>query len=189
MEVLAPSDRQFVVVSGLPGSGKSTLAKQLASALGLPLLDKDTILEHSFDSKGIGDLTWRRALSGESDSILQNEATASDGAVLVSHWRLPGMPLNSGTPTSWLTKLSDRVVNVHCECSAEVAAERFIQRKRHARHQDGEKLPSEILVSIRAVARLGRLDIGPRVDVDTSQTPQLDALLPAVYRALETLRR
>jgi len=183
------SDRQFVLVSGLPASGKSTLAKQLAPALGLPLLDKDTILEHLFDSKGIGDLAWRRALSRESDLILQSEATASDGAVLVSHWHLPGMPLDSGTPTSWLTKLSDRVVNVHCKCSIEVAAERFVQRKRHVGHQDDEKLPSEVLASIRVVARLGRLNIGPCVDVDTSQTLQLDALLPAVYRAFETLRR
>ena len=183
------ADRQFVVVSGLPGSGKSTLAKQLALALGLRLLDKDTILERLFDSKGIGDLAWRRALSRESDLILQSEATASNGAILVSHWQLPGMALNSGTPTSWLTKLSDRVVNVHCECGAEIAAERFVQRKRHIGHQDDKRLPSEVLASIRAVARLGRLKIGPRVDVDTSQTPQLDALLPAVHKALETLRR
>jgi AAA domain-containing protein len=177
------------VVSGLPGSGKSTLAKQLAPALGLPLFDKDTILEQLFDSKGIGDLAWRRALSRESDLILESEAAASNGAVLVSHWHLPGMSLNSGTPTSWLAKLSDRVINVHGECSTEVAMERFVQRKRHAGHQDDKRLPSEVLASIRAVAQLGRLNIGPRVDVDTSHPPDLDVLLPAICKALETLRR
>jgi hypothetical protein len=36
---------RFVIVSGLPGSGKSTLAQKLAPTLGLPLFDKDTILE------------------------------------------------------------------------------------------------------------------------------------------------
>jgi predicted kinase len=181
-------DRCFIVVSGLPGSGKSTLAEQLAAALRLPLLDKDTILERLFESKGTVDVEWRRTLSRESDLILQAEATGSDGAVLVSHWHLPGMPLSSGTPTDWLPKLSARVVNVHCDCSAEVAAERFVQRKRHPGHHDDKKLHAEILASIREVAGLGRLDIRPRVDVDTSQTPNLHAVLHDVQRALETLR-
>jgi hypothetical protein len=87
--------REFVVASGLPGSGKSTLARQLAPALNLPLIDKDVILERLFESRGVGDAEWRRGLSRESDSLLQAEATAPDGAVLVSFWRLPGMPGDS----------------------------------------------------------------------------------------------
>ena len=132
-------DKYFVVVSGLPGSGKSTLARQLAPALALPLLDKDNILERLFELKGTGDGMWRRALSRESDLLLQTEARASDGAVLVSHWCLPGMPLNSGTPTDWISELSNNVVNVHCVCEAEVAAERYARRKRHPGHLDSEK--------------------------------------------------
>ena len=176
-------DRQFVVVSGLPASGKSTLAQQLAPALGLLLLDKDTILERLFDSRGIGDVTQRRLLSRESDLILRSEATASGGAVLVSHWHLPGMPPNSGTPTNWLPELSDKVVNVHCECQIEIAAERFVRRTRHSGHLDREKSYVAILDNIRSVARLGRLNIGPRVDVDTSQAPDLDAVARDVRSA------
>jgi len=180
--------RYFVVVSGLPGSGKSSLAQQLAPAPDLPLLDKDTILERLLESKGTGDVEWRRTLSRESDLILQAEATASDGAVLVSHWHLPGMPLSSGTPTDWLPKLSARVVNVDCDCSAEIAAERFVQRKRHPGHHDDKKSPAEILDSIRRVAGFRPLNIEPRVDVDTSQPPNLDDVLRDVHRALETPR-
>ena len=153
-------DRYFVVVSGLPGSGKSTLAQRLASALGLPLLDKDAILERLFESNEMRDVGWRRTLSRESDLILQTEATASDGAVLVSHWHLLGMPLSSGTPTDWVPKLSPRVVNVHCDCSAEIAAERFVQRKRHPGHHDDKKSPLEILASIREVAASGGWILG-----------------------------
>ena len=174
----------FVVVSGVPGSGKSTLALQLAPALGLPVLDKDVFLERLFESKGLGDAACRRALSRESDLMLQAEATASDGAVLVSHWRLPGMPSNSGTPTGWISRLSDKIINVHCQCSAEVSAERFVQRKRHLGHLDNERSPAEILASIRGIARLGLLRIGPRIDVDTSQTADLNVLLREIGWAL-----
>jgi hypothetical protein len=175
-------DRYFIVVSGLPGSGKSTLARQLAVRLDLPLLDKDTILESLFELKGV---ECRRELSRESDVILQAEAMASGGAVLVSHWRLPGMPMNSGTPTDWLSKLPDRIVNVHCECPVELSAERFYRRKRHAGHGDHERSRAEILASIREVDGLGRLNIGPRVDVDTSQTPDLDIVLRRIASSLD----
>jgi glucokinase len=176
-------EKRLIVVSGLPGSGKSTLAKQLASALGLALLDKDTFLERLFESKGAGDAEGRKALSRESDLILRTEATISKGAVLVSHWHLPGMPLDSGTPTDWIHELSEKFVHVHCECPVEVAAERFGHRKRHPGHLDSEKSDEEILASIHQLARLGPLKIEPCIDVDTSQTPNLEAVLRDVHSA------
>src|SRR4029453_4876249 len=97
-EGLRPSDsptamrKPFVVISGLPGSGKTTLARRLAPNLGLPLIDKDDILDGLFESKGSGSAAGRRAGSRRSDAILQREATPSNGAVLSSFWHLPGMP-------------------------------------------------------------------------------------------------
>src|SRR5262245_15783008 len=128
--------RRFVVISGLPGSGKTTLAWQLASVLDLPIIDKDAILECLFGSKGVGDAAWRRMLSRESDTMLEAQATASEGAILVSFWHLPGMASDSGTPTAWLSKLASRIVNVHCVCEPEIAAERFLRRRRHPGHLD-----------------------------------------------------
>jgi hypothetical protein len=75
------------------------------------------------------------------------------------------------------------VVNVHCECQIEIAAERFVRRTRHPGHLDREKSYVAILDNIRSVARLGRLNIGPRVDVDTSQAPDLDAVARDVRSA------
>ena len=39
-----------MVVSGLPGSGKSALATGLSARLGLPVIDKDVVLEALYDS-------------------------------------------------------------------------------------------------------------------------------------------
>ncbi len=173
-------DKCFVVVSGLPGSGKSTLARQLAPALGLSLLDKDAILERLFESKGAGNAEWRRALSRESDLILQAEAAASGGAVLVSHWHLPGMLPQSGTATGWLSELYGTLIHINCECSPEIAAERFVNRKRHAGHRDGDSIarrdPREYLSNAQA-AEPSTLDIGTRIDLDTSQTIDLNTVL------------
>jgi predicted kinase len=176
-------NRRFVVLSGLPGSGKSTLARRLAPALNFPLIDKDTILQRLFESKGVGDAGWRRTLSRESDRILQAEATALEKAVLVSFWRLPGMPSDSGTPADWLREMPAHIVNVHCACAPEVAAERFVNRKRHPGHLDSEASYEEILAGIRAIARFGHLEIGERVDADTSGEPRLDVVVHDIQSA------
>ncbi len=181
----APEDRRFVVVSGLPGSGKSSLAVQLAPLLGLAVIDKDDILERLFDSKGVGDSAWRQTLSRESDLIFQQESEASTGGLLVSHWRLPGMALDSGTPMDWLAKLSRRLVNLHCDCPVEVAAARFRQRRRRPGHLDVAKSPTEILRSIQMLAGLQPPEIGKRVSVDTSAVINLEDLAGAISKAFD----
>jgi len=176
--------KPFVVISGLPGSGKTTLGRRLAPELSLPLIDKDEILDRLFESKGIGDTGWRRALSRESDVILQNEAMSSDGAILVSFWHSPGMPSDSGTPTDWLDTPSHHVVNVHCVCDLEVAASRFLQRQRHPGHLDGGSSSVERLESLRKLTHLPPLDIGPRIAVDTSEESDLTRVVRAIRDSL-----
>jgi glucokinase len=174
----------FVVVSGLPGSGKTTLARQLATALDLPLIDKDDILEQLFERKGTGDAVWRRTLSRESDDILQREAEKSDGAVLSSFWRLPGMSPDSGTPSDWLHAPSNRLVNVRCLCEPTLAATRFIQRQRHPGHLDRRSSYADVLAQLQQLATLGPLDIDRRVDVDTSGELALEDVVSAIRAAL-----
>jgi predicted kinase len=178
--------KPFVVLSGLPGSGKTALGRRLVPVLNLPLIDKDDILDRLFESKGIGDAAWRRALSRESDVILQNEATNSN-VPSWRHWHLQGMPSDSGTPTDWLDAPSHHVVNVHCACELEVAASRFLQRRRHPGHLDGESSSAEVLVSLRKLTQLPPLDIAQRIDVDTSQEPNLTDVVRAIRGALELL--
>jgi glucokinase len=152
----------------------------LAPALSLVLIDKDDILDRLFEAKGVGNAAWRRALSRESDAILEQEATRSNGAILASFWRVPGMAADSGTATNWLNVPSHHLVNVHCVCELEVAANRFVQRRRHPGHLDGDSSAADVLASLRELTQLPALDIGPRIDVDTSQEVNLTDVIHAV---------
>jgi hypothetical protein len=48
---------------------------------------------------------------------------------------------------------------------------------------DSESTYSEVLARLRALERLGPLEIGQRVDVDTSQEPKLDAVVRDIHDA------
>jgi hypothetical protein len=166
--------RRFVVVSGLPGSGKTTVGRQLARALGLPLLDKDEILEALFDSLGVGDAEWRNRLSRSADEVLRRLAEQSAGAVLISFWRHPQVTGESGTPTDWLRSLSGKLVEAHCACSPAIAAERFLARKRHGGHLDRDKRKEDLVAAFEQLAAHGPLGLGPLVNIDTGQAVDLE---------------
>ena len=178
--------KPFVVISGLPGSGKTTLGRRLAPVLNLPFIDKDDILDRLFEAKGVGNAWWRRALSRESDELFEREATRSNGAILVSFWRVPGMPADSGTPTDWLDSPTHHVVNVHCVCELDVAANRFLQRRRHPGHLNGESSSADVLASLRKLTQLPALGLGQRIDVDTSQQPNLTDVVDAIRGARQS---
>lgn len=178
------STKPFIVLSGLPASGKTTLATKLANALRLPLFDKDDILEALFESAGPVDLAKRHQLSRMGDDVLARIASASQGAVLVSHWRHEGADGGSGTPVAWLSALSANMVEVHCVCPPEVAERRFKARQRHPAHNDAERAPS-LASQFHQLARRGPLRIGWVISVATDEPYDLPALLEQVRDRLD----
>ena len=173
-----------MVFSGLPGGGKSWLAERIAPLVGLEVIDKDDVLERLFESRGIGDAAWRRQLSRESDDLFRREAECSAGALLVSFWRLPGMPSESGTPVNWVRDLSNRIVQVHCACAPEIAAARYCRRTRHAGHLDGRKSHDEVLQGLQTISRLPPPQFRPRIDIDTSSDVNVNVLAGVIVDGL-----
>ena len=156
-----------LLLIGPSGSGKSTLARRLAPALGMPLLDKDDILEALFDSLGVGEADWRQRLSRSADEVLRRLATEMDGAVLASWWRHPKAESGSGTPIDWLSSLPGKRVEVYCACEPRVAAERFLGRTRHAGHLDSTKDREGLAASFERLAAFGPLGVGTVVRAST----------------------
>jgi hypothetical protein len=96
-----PAGRRLVVVSGIPGSDKSTIARRLGEVLGLPIFDKDDILEAQF---GPGPVTAdeRSRSSRLADDVVRTSVETELQAIVVSFWRRPELSATSGTPTEWL---------------------------------------------------------------------------------------
>ena len=172
--------QRYVIVTGIPASGKSTVGQAVAAALGLPMLDKDEILEGLFHRRGVGDAAWRTELSRAADEGLRESSLRSGGAVISSWWRHPASVVESGTPVEWLASLPGIAVEVHCVCSPQVAAERFLARRRHEGHLDHSKTHAELLASFQQQAALGPLGLSRVVKVDTEQPLDLQMLLTEI---------
>ncbi len=159
--------KHYVVISGLPASGKSSVGNALAAELGYSFLDKDEFLERLFEKRGVGDAGWRRRLSRESDVLFQEVALSLENAVLTSWWHHPKSRESSGTPVEWLNPYSASCVEVHCQCGALRAAERFTQRSRHPGHLDRLRNATAVRELFERQHRLGPLGIGKLVEVST----------------------
>ena len=101
---------------------------------------------------------------------------------------MAGMPPGSGTPMDWLPKWNGRLVNVHCVCSPEIAAERFLRRERHPGHLDVERLYGDVLESWRAIAELGVMTCGSRVEVDTTRAVNVEEVAREIRAELAGIR-
>lgn len=172
------------MVSGLAASGKSTLGRALATALGLPLVDKDDFLEALFGEHDVVDAETRSALSRRADDMFIERARASEAAVLVSFWRRDELSSGSGTPTDWFDDLDNvvEVVEVHCACDPQVAVERFLSRRRHPGHGDERWDPVVARARFAELAAFGPLGIGRVITVDTAVPVDVDQLAETINR-------
>jgi predicted kinase len=138
--VSRPCEPVFVIVSGPPASGKSTLAPQVASALGLPLIAKDTIKDALMSVLGVADVDASRQLGRAAvQAMLAVAAQSPIGAVIESNFY-------RSVAVAELEALPGQVIELFCRCSADVAWDRYRSRAgtRHAGHFDHDRTRDEL---------------------------------------------
>lgn len=176
---------RFVVVSGIPGSGKSTLGRALAEHLGLPYLGKDAMLEALFDDVQCSDEETRHRLSREADRAFERVARSHSRAVLDSFWRHSRDDTDSGTPSAWLTVPEIHAVEVFCSCDPELAATRFLNRRRHHGHIDTAWDHASLVAQSRRLLNMLPLGVGTLIRLDTTNSFDTTSLAERVRIALD----
>ncbi|MEH6444751.1 MAG: shikimate kinase [Oceanospirillaceae bacterium] len=171
-------------ISGNPASGKTTLGNYIARQLCLPLIDKDDFLVSLFETKGIGDNTWRQTLSREADLDFIKAAQQTKSAVLVSHWRAEDGQSLSGTPTVWLQKHFEQVIEIYCHCPNRITAQRFHERKRHAGHLDYLKDLAQLEQWFENYSQYLPLNISGLITVDTENLAYQRTLISKINALL-----
>lgn len=176
----------FVLVSGLPASGKTAVGMRLAQAFCWPFLDKDQFLEAEFEKFDDVDMVLRQQLSRKSDVRFEECAKAQSSAVLVSFWRPTDRKVCYGTPTTWVADLQSNVVELHCKCEPAIAQKRFVERKRHAGHNDASRYDT-VARQFDELSSLGPLGVCPVVTIETSDLTSIDVVVDQARAELRKL--
>jgi len=175
------TDPALVVVTGPPAAGKTAIAAALRTALGFPLIAKDTLKERLGESLGITDPTESRRLGSavfELMPVLLRELLGAGASVVAEGNFAVSSPLFDDLPPA-------RVVQVHVTADPDTLRDRLLTRGdgRHPVHYD-HAAAAEI------AARVARDDWeplpldGPLVRVDTTTWPDLDSIVREVERQL-----
>lgn len=159
------------VITGVPGSGKTALARQLAPALGVPLLSLDTVKETLFTSLGVGDRAWSLQLRAAALEVIWSLLPGCPGGAVVDVWLDPQR--DQGVAQDGLGRAGiGQVLEVLCEVPGEIAAARYAARSRHPGH-----LPPDDATLARitaAAALIEPLGLGPVMRVDTTSAVSID---------------
>ncbi|RKR74158.1 AAA domain-containing protein [Frondihabitans australicus] len=166
-----------MLINGAPGSGKTTLARLLGPELGRTVLSKDAVKEALADAvaarlptRELGalasDAMWRLAALVDGPVVVESFWAADrDEAFLAEGLRIAG--ITSG-------------VEVYCEAPLPMMRARFVDRERHAAHDDALRLDE--WEHLAAVAR--PLSGFPVLRVDTSAPVDVAAVAVAVRETL-----
>ncbi|MEW2911554.1 AAA family ATPase [Leisingera sp. JC11] len=153
-----------IYLTGLPASGKAALGQALARQLNWPCLERDDFLDALSVRAGAASPEQRIQLGRECDRLFQTAAGALSHCVLVAQWQPRTAAAGRGTPSDWLQQF-DTLVEVHCDCSVEVAAERFCARERRLDDPDSLQNRADVLGWMRELETGFPLQAGRLISV------------------------
>jgi predicted kinase len=170
-----------VFVTGPPGSGKTTLSHELAPALGLPVLAKDTIKEALFRTLGADSLDASRQLGRAAVMALLDVAREARCGVVDSVW------VDRSSAVTALSALPGPKLEVFCESDLEVMKQRHTDRatSRDAGLFDLDRDTSEMWNTHSLHPLAGPW---PTITVDTTTRVDVDSLVIAVQDGLDAQR-
>ncbi|HLZ83719.1 MAG TPA: AAA family ATPase [Caulobacteraceae bacterium] len=164
-------------MSGLPGSGKSTVAAALAEHLGFCLISKDAMLMTLYEAFGFGagDAAASMRTGAAAWAVFWMQARSSPRAVLDTNIQ-PSDPRQM----SALRSLGGTMVEVRCECPAELATARYA-----ARGKIGHPAQRHMALDDERLALYARpIGVGDIIIVDTSLPVDLDSVAGQVRQKL-----
>jgi predicted kinase len=164
---------RLILVGGLPGTGKSTLASGLALDLGAPVLRSDAIRKElagipattaapaplgcGIYSPESTARTYDAMLARARTSLAMGETVVLDASWSDERWRSSARQVARDAHAS--------VVELRCETSASVAAQRISERQ----HRGGD--PSDATPEVAAAMAATMDDWPEAVAIDTSAAP------------------
>ena len=165
----------FVVVSGPPASGKTTLAGELAGALRLPLLSKDTIKHGLMTVLPVPDVAASRIVGRAAVAALLAVAKDVGYGLLEAPW-------HRSHAIASLRDLQAPLVEVFCRCDRATSTRRFRERANPPRlgHFDDERTEDELWNDEVSEPIAGGW---PVIEVDTNGTVEVGDLIADIRRA------
>lgn len=166
-----------VVMSGLPASGKSTLAAALADRLGFCLISKDAMLMTLYAALGFdaGDGTASMRTGAAAWAVFWMQARSSPRAVLDTN-----IQPSDRRQMDALRSLGETLLEVRCECPAELAKARYA-----ARAKIGHPAQRHTTLDDKRLALYARpIGVGGIVLVDTSVPVDLESVAGQVRQKL-----
>jgi predicted kinase len=175
---------RLIVVAGPPAAGKTTIARQIAAALRMPVICKDTLKEALYGRLGSRDRAWSQRLGAaviqSMYALAEDILRAGASLILESTFIHPDTP---GELQALMAVTDARLSVIYCHAAPEVLSKRYNARARTDRHPGHRDQATMTPDQVIANGWLCQPEYpGRTIEVDTTEsTVSIEALLEQLH--------